>query len=183
MMIIDKNYMKYFLLLILCFFCTIISLAQGQIVRRKIIEEPKLVVPKKNEVARKSKGKALHRAYPYVRRYNRGICYKMASNYGMWLNSVVLSSEYTILNRTIMPTESEVYAYSESSKYLLDLDTNIKYYLKKSEIGVGKTNRRYFYESMFKSIPFKEYYEALPITARRIRLFDGEKFSEEIIYL
>ena len=82
-----------------------------------------------------------------------------------------------------MPTESEVYAYSESSKYLLDLDTNIKYYLKKSEIGVGKTNRRYFYESMFKSIPFKEYYEALPVTARRIRLFDGEKFSEEIIYL
>ena len=178
----NNIYIKCFLLLVLLL-CNINIFAQGQVVRRKIISEPKLLVPKKHEVARKSKGKALHRAYPYVRRYNRGICYKMTSNYGMWLNSVVLSSEYTILNRTIMPTESEVYAYSESSKYLLDLDTNIKYYLKKSEIGVGKTNRRYFYESMFKSIPFKEYYEAVPITARRIRLFDGEKFSEEIIYL
>lgn len=52
-MIIDKSYMKYFLLLILYFFCTINSLAQGQIVRRKIIAGPKLVVPEKNEVARK----------------------------------------------------------------------------------------------------------------------------------
>ena len=75
MMIIDKNYMKYFLLLILCFFCTIISLAQGQIVRRKIIEEPKLVVPKKNEVSMKSKGKAFHISYSYVCLYNFFIFY------------------------------------------------------------------------------------------------------------
>lgn len=97
----NNIYIKCFLLLVLLL-CNINIFAQGQVVRRKIISEPKLLVPKKNEVARKSKGKALHRAYPYVRRYNRGICYKMAPNYGMWLNSVVLSSEYTILNLSLI---------------------------------------------------------------------------------
>jgi len=152
--------------------------AQNQIVRREQTDT-KITSKKKSD---KSK-KVTRKAYPYVRSYKRAICYKMSTNYGVWLNSIVLTSEHTTLNREIMPTDSEVYAYSESSQYLLDLDTNIKYYIKKSEIGVGKSHRRYFYESMFKAIPFKEYYEPLPITTRRVRLFDGERFSSEIIYL
>lgn len=179
-MVIDKICMKHFWLLILCFLCSIDSLAQGQIVRRKTVTKAKPVVSKKN-VTRRNKKTTIDKTYPYVRSYGSGVFTRETSHHFWWLTSISLFSDYTVLSNVVMPKAPDTYVCSTSDQYLLDLDSGRKYYIKRSEIGIGKTNCRYFYDSKYKSFPFKEYYEPLPISTERIRIYNGDRFSDVIL--
>ena len=125
--------------------------------------------------------KQVDRIYPYVRNYGSGgIWNRETSNHFWWLTSIELYPEYTVLNNVVMPTTANTYVYSVSSQYLLDIESGKKYYIKSSEIGLGKSNCKYFYDFKYKSFPFKEYYESLPISTKWIRIYNGDRVSDVI---
>ena len=175
----NNIYIKCFLLLLLLL-CNINIFAQGQVVRRKKTIKPRVSVTKRNHMTRKGK-KQVDRIYPYVRNYGSGgIWNRETSNHFWWLTSIELYPEYTVLNNVVMPTTANTYVYSVSSQYLLDIESGKKYYIKSSEIGLGKSNCKYFYDFKYKSFPFKEYYEPLPISTKWIRIYNGDRVSDVI---
>ena len=175
----NNIYIKCFLLLLLLL-CNINIFFFFLVVRRKKTIKPRVSVTKRNHMTRKEK-KQVDRIYPYVRNYGSGgIWNRETSNHFWWLTSIELYPEYTVLNNVVMPTTANTYVYSVSSQYLLDIESGKKYYIKSSEIGLGKSNCKYFYDFKYKSFPFKEYYESLPISTKWIRIYNGDRVSDVI---
>lgn len=124
----NNIYIKCFLLLLLLL-CNINIFAQGQVVRRKKTIKPRVSVTKRNHMTRKGK-KQVDRIYPYVTNYGGGIWTRETSNHYLWLTSIELYPEYTVLNNVVMPTTDNTYVYSVSSQYLLDIESGKNIILK-----------------------------------------------------
>lgn len=90
------------------------------------------------------------------------------------LTSMSLSKDYTILHKWCLPEVDKTYVFNSGNEYIEDALTNTKYFIRKSDIGIGMENKTVLFDK--KRFMFAEYYPVLPDYVKVINIYNGNQY-------
>lgn len=146
------RFMMFFLLAI---FCTHIA-AQKSIVKR----QTKVYAVKDN---------VLNGNY---RIYNAPLISTECHRWG--ITGIALSRQSVVLRKWCIPKEARTYVWSSPNEFIEDAQTKRRFYIVKSDIGIGEDNMLYLDNS--EQFMFGEWYPPLPSSVKVINIFNGSRY-------
>ena len=153
---------RYFLMMFLAFMFGNL-MAQNNIVVRKAKVQKNT---KMNEKRPSNK-----EVYPYRIPIKNVSC--LMGNFSTQIESVTLCEEMTIITLTIKDSWNNNMVNSNKTAYIEDVETGKKYFIRSSDIGMGKSQARPHGNDW----TFMETYPALPRTTKYINVFNGKVLS------
>lgn len=95
--------------------------------------------------------------------------------YHWGLTGMVVSKKSTILHKWCTPRNSaNTYVWSVENEFIEDAQTKQKFYIEKSDIGIGTTNG--FKVKSNKAFMFVEWYPPLPSSVKVINIYNGTQY-------
>lgn len=90
------------------------------------------------------------------------------------LTGMILSKECTILHKWCTPNVQNTCVYSNENEFIEDAQSKQRYYIEKSDIGIGFDNHRVVKDT--KHFMFAEWYPPLPSSVKVINIHSGSRY-------
>lgn len=90
------------------------------------------------------------------------------------LTSMILSKKCTILHKWCIPNVPNTCVYSNENEFIEDAQSKQRYYIEKSDIGIGFDNHRVVKDT--KHFMFAEWYPPLPSSVKVINIHSGSRY-------
>lgn len=90
------------------------------------------------------------------------------------LTGMILSKECTILHKWCIPNVPNTCVYSDENEFIEDAQSKQRYYIEKSDIGIGFDNHRVVKDT--KHFMFAEWYPPLPSSVKVINIHSGSRY-------
>lgn len=108
--------------------------------------------------------------------------YYKIENVPMWktdlhfwhISAIIISKNCTILHKWCKPDVPNTYVYSDENEFIEDAQSKQRYYIEKSDIGIGFDNHRVVKDT--KLFMFAEWYPPLPSSVKMINIHSGSRY-------
>lgn len=89
------------------------------------------------------------------------------------ISAIILSRDCTILHKWCIPDIPNTCVYSDENEFIEDAQSKQRYYIEKSDIGIGFDNHRVVKDT--KIFMFAEWYPLLPSSVKVINIYSGNR--------
>lgn len=90
------------------------------------------------------------------------------------LTSMIVSKDCTILHKWCIPKVNGTFVCSTADEFIEDAQTQKRYYIMKSDIGIGLKNKLILTDT--KHFMFTEWYPPLPFSVKVINIYNGSQY-------
>ena len=90
------------------------------------------------------------------------------------LTSMIVKNDCTILHKWCIPKVNGTFVCSTADEFIEDAQTHDRYYIMKSDIGIGLKNKLILTDT--KLFMFTEWYPSLPSSVRIINIYNGSQY-------